>query len=125
MFTRRNQGKDQLATDALIKQALSVKSVNPNELQYFKSVQIQEKMIVNLVQCLLSNGSHWLVELIRHQLLETYIYIEEHLKYKNRGIEYLLSMLDPNVAELIYKQKQKIAATKRAQTLADIARRSR
>ena len=75
--------------------------VNGEEAGQYMQVKTTEKMIINQIQCFLGSGIKVLTDLIREALLDTYIKIETKLRFKNRGILFLLNMFEKDVAKMI------------------------
>ena len=79
--------------------------MNPNVFQgessQYMSIRTHEKMIINQLQCLMGTGIKVLNDYIRQQLLDTYIKIERKLKFKNKGIIYLLNIFEKDVTKML------------------------
>lgn len=65
------------------------------------ALRTNEKMIVNQLQCFINTGIKVLVDYIRQQMLETYIKIEKKLKFKNKGLLYLLNLYEKDVTTML------------------------
>lgn len=49
-----------------------------------------EKLIINLVQCLIGNGDKLLTESIISEVVEAYIIIDRKFKFINKGLLHLI-----------------------------------
>ena len=58
------------------------------------SLKTSEKLIVNLLQCLIQTGIKVLADFARTSILDSYIKTEKRLKFKNKGLLYLLSFFE-------------------------------
>jgi hypothetical protein len=65
------------------------------------SLKTNERMIVNLLQCLIQTGIKVLAEFSREALLEAYIKTEKNLNFSNKGILYLLKFFEKDVSKLL------------------------
>ena len=74
---------------------------NQDESSQFMSIKTSEKLIMNLLQCLMQSGIKVLVDYIKGQVLEHYIKIEKKLKFRNKGLIYLLGLYEKDVNKLI------------------------
>ena len=70
---------------------------------------MNEKMIVNYLQCLINSQSLHLAQFIRKKLVEAYVQIEVKHKFENQALYYLLSMYDHDVDAVIARQRKKMA----------------
>lgn len=64
-------------------------------------IRTHEKMIINLLQCIVNTGVKVLADFIRNQILETYIKIEKKLHFKNKGLLYILQIYDKDVTKML------------------------
>jgi hypothetical protein len=70
------------------------------------SIKTSEKLIVNLLQCLIQTGIKVLADFSRQQLLESLLKTEKKLKFRNKGLIYLLSFFEKDVGKLLQFTKQ-------------------
>lgn len=64
-------------------------------------MRTSERLIVNLLQCLIQTGIKVLSEFSREKLLDAYIKTEKTLKFTNKGFLYLLKFFEKDVSKMI------------------------
>jgi len=85
----------------------------PDEFEKYQQMKMNEKMIVNLVQCLVHSGHSVFSDFILEKLCKTYNHIEHKLKFRNKGLYYLMSLFDKNVFNMLKKRSQRIIQQKK------------
>ena len=90
---------------------LSARS-NPDEFTQFSSFKKNEKMIVNLLKCLIQAGHPALRQAAKQSLLSACLYLEQDFKFKSKAMIYLLKIFDPNVEKMLKNKKNEIAVDK-------------
>lgn len=104
-----NTGNDKCSNDSKIAEFLHSKSKFFEETQQYSQTKMNEKMIVNYLQCLINSQSLHLTQFIRKKLVEAYVRIEVKHKFENQAMYYLLSMYDHDVDAVIARQRKKTA----------------
>jgi hypothetical protein len=78
--------------------------VFPEQAPRYSGFLLNEKMIVNLIQCLIHCGHSEVAELVNDQCALTYQQIEFKSKFRNKGLYYLLSLFEPDVEALVKRR---------------------
>jgi len=81
----------------------------PEESVAYINYKTNEKMIVNLLQCMINSGHAHLGEFIKTQSLSTFVAIETRHKFRNKGLYYILSLFGKDVEQLVKQKKMKNA----------------
>mmetsp|Transcript_29766 Transcript_29766/g.45366 ORF Transcript_29766/g.45366 Transcript_29766/m.45366 type:complete len:223 (+) Transcript_29766:2155-2823(+) len=110
-------GKEVPQDDSQIQQALDPQA-HQEEAATYMNLKTTEKLIINLMQCLIQTGSKVLVEFIRDEVLQAYLALEKKYKFQNKGLHYLLGLFEKDVAKLLqfsrHKDKQERLAKVRS-----------
>jgi hypothetical protein len=69
----------------------------PEETRTYTNFKMTERMIVNVLQCLLHNSSKTIQESIRQSVLEAIVKTESKAKFRNRGLLFLSSLFGKDV----------------------------
>lgn len=78
----------------------------------YNSIRLSEKLIINLIQCLMGYGDKIFVEALISHVTEAYIQIDKKQKFINKGLLYLIQLYEKNVDQVINQTKNKIAERK-------------
>jgi hypothetical protein len=73
----------------------------PEETTQYINFKTNEKMIVNLLQCIIHSGHSHLGTFIKAQVLSTFVKIEQKHKFRNKGLHYLLGLYGKDVEMLL------------------------
>lgn len=79
----------------------------PDEADKYYKMKMNEKMIVNLMQCLIHSGHQAISDYILERVIKTYTQLEARHKFKNKGLFYLMSLFDKDVFGLLKKRQHK------------------
>jgi hypothetical protein len=71
------------------------------ESSQYLQIRTDEKLTINLLQCLVQTGIVLLQDHIRTKVLEQYLLTEKKLKFRNKGLLYLLSLVEKDVSKLL------------------------
>ena len=108
-------GGTDLIDDAQIRALISPNAFQEESSQYL-SLRTTEKLTVNLLQCLTHTGIQVLQDHIRTQVLDSYLKTEKKLKFRNKGLLYLLSLFEKDVNKLLQFSRHKQAVQKAEST---------
>ena len=99
-----NLGLDGRIDDSIICNVFNQRHF-PEETQAYMNFKQQEKMIVNLMQCIIQSGHGRFQEYVKEQLLMTFLKVESKTKFRNKGLYHLLGLFGKDVENLV-KQKR-------------------
>ena len=103
-----NLGVDGRIDDSIISPVFNTKHF-PEETNTYMNFRSYEKMIVNVLQCIIHSGHVRIQEFIKEQLLQTFLKIENKTKFRNKGIYYLLGLFGKDVETMLKQKKSKVA----------------
>ena len=72
-----------------------------DESAEYLAIRMSEKLTINLIQCLAHTGIVVLQDQIRSQVLEQYLTTEKKLRFRNKGLLYLLTLFEKDVSKLL------------------------
>lgn len=98
-------GQSDLIDDSVVQAVISPTN-NQEESARYMSLKTSEKLIINLLQCLVQTGIKVLADFARTQVLESYVKTEKRLKFRNKGLLYLLSFFEKDVSKLLQFTKK-------------------
>ena len=81
----------------------------PDETNAYVNFKSFERMIVNLLQCIIHSGHTQIQDFIKDQLLQTFLKIEQKTKFRNKGIYYLMGLYGKDVETMLKSKKNKSA----------------
>ena len=90
-----------ILNDQKMQRLFSVATQFYDESSLYNHMRANEKMIVNLVQCMIVCGDGEYHKHLTSQLTEAYLHIELKFKFKSNALLYLLSLLTSQVDQVI------------------------
>ena len=81
----------------------------PDETITYVNFKAFERMVVNLMQCIIHSGHVQVQNFLQEQLLQTFLKIEQKTKFRNKGIHYLLGLFNKDVETMLKSKKNKVA----------------
>ena len=75
-------------------------SLSEESSQYLQ-IRTDERLTINLLQCLIHTGFIILQDHVRTKVLDQYLLTEKKLKFRNKGLLYLLSLVEADVSKLL------------------------
>lgn len=87
-------------------------SSSHEESSEYLAIRMTEKLTINLVQCLAHTGIVVLQDHIRSSVLDQYLKTEKKLKFRNKGLLYILNIFEKDVSKLLQFSRQQRALRK-------------
>lgn len=98
-----------LLNDQKLHRMFSVATQFYDESSLYNHIRANEKMIVNLMQCMIMCGDGECHQFLTSKLAETYVHIEQKFKFKSNALIYLLSLLTSNIDSVISSSRKQLA----------------
>ena len=79
----------------------------------YNQLKQTEKLIVNLIQCLMGYGDKIFVEALINHVTEAYLVIDKRHKFVNKGLLYLIQLYEKNVDHVLKQTKGRMLEEKK------------